>query len=462
MSVLVVGLNHRTAPTALLERSAVGTDDVPKVLHDLVSGAHVAEAVLLSTCNRTEVYAEVETFHGGVTEVSDQLARISGLALDDLTAHLYVHHEARAVAHLFSVAGGLDSMLVGETQILGQVRAAYRVSQAEGGVGRSLAALFQTALRVGKRAHSETGIDAAGSSIVSVGIQLAAAALTGDDPAGERPAGERPAGEPATFGGTVRPGLLADLPVLLIGAGAVGALAGAIVRRAGGGDLAIANRGAARAERLAATLNGRATGLAGLVDELAVADLVVSSTGATGLVLPYEVVAAAAERRGGRPLVLLDLALPRDVDPAVRELPGVTVIDLETLRDVLEGQQVGQDVEAVRTMIAGEVVTYGDRRRAQRVAPTVVALRAQAAEVVGDELTRLRGRIGELDPKTWAAIEGSVRRVADKLLHAPTVRVQALAEAPGGDSYAEALRELFGLPRDAPTVVSAPDLREVT
>lgn len=466
MSVLVVGLNHRTAPTALLERSAVGTDDVPKVLHDLVSGAYVVEAVLLSTCNRTEVYAEVETFHGGVTEVSDQLARISGLALDDLTAHLYVHHEARAVAHLFSVASGLDSMLVGESQILGQVRAAFRASQAEGGIGRSLTTLFQTALRVGKRAHSETGIDAAGSSIVSVGIQLAAATLTGNQPTGDRADGERADGEqppadPTTFGGTLPAGLLADRPVLLIGAGAVGALAGAIVRRAGGGDLVIANRGAARAERLADTLNGRATGLAGLVDELELADLVVSSTGATGLVLPYEVIAAASERRAGRPLVLLDLALPRDVDPAVRDLPGVTVIDLETLRELLEGQQAGRDVEAVRTMISGEVVTYGDRRRAQRVTPTVVALRAQAAEVVGDELARLRGRLGDLDPKTWAAIEGSVRRVADKLLHAPTVRVQALAEAPGGDSYAEALRELFGLPRDAPTVVSAPDLREV-
>jgi glutamyl-tRNA reductase len=465
MSMLVVGLNHRTAPTALLERSAVGTDDVPKVLHDLVSGTYVGEAVLLSTCNRTEVYAEVETFHGGVTEVSDQIARISGLDLADLSSHLYVHHEARAVAHLFSVVSGLDSMLVGESQILGQVRAAFRVSQAQGGIGRSLAPLFQTALRVGKRAQSETGIVAAGSSIVSVGIQLAAAALAGRYPSTDRTTDAATAysggDDPSALAGTVPPGLLTDRSVLLVGAGAVGALAGSVVRRAGAGDVVIANRGVARAEKLAGTLVGRAKGLADLVDELVAADLVVSSTGATGLVLSYEMVAAAAERRDGRPLVLVDLALPRDIDPAVRALPGVSVIDLETLREVLEGQQVGRDVETVRTMIAGEVAAYGDRRRAQRVTPTVVALRAQAAEVVSDELTRLRGRLGELDPKTWAAIEGSVRRVADKLLHAPTVRVQALAEAPGGDAYAEALRELFGLPRDAPKIVSAPDLREV-
>lgn len=433
MSLLVVGLSHRTAPTRVLGRAAVPPDDVAKVLHDLLQGAHVAEAVLLSTCNRVEVYADVETFHGGVAEISDQLARVSGLPLDGLTPHLYVHHEARAVQHLFAVACGMDSMLVGEVQILGQVRTAFRLAQGEGGTGRSLAELFQVALRVGKRAHSETTINAAGASIVGVGVRLAADAL----------------------------GPLDGRPALLVGAGSVGTLAGGVLRRAGVGALVVANRTPARAARLAATLQGRPVGLDALVEELARADLVVTSTGATGLVLDRDTVVAAVARRGGRPLFLLDLALPHDVNPHVRGLPGVTLVDLESLRTVLEGEAAGRDVETVRALVGEEVATFLDRQRALRVAPTVVALRTQAARVVRDELDRLRGRMPELSDRARAEVEGTVRRVADKLLHAPTVRVQELAGAPGGDGYAEALRVLFDLPRETPTVVSFPDPREL-
>ncbi|WP_462203446.1 glutamyl-tRNA reductase, partial [Frankia sp. CcWB3] len=177
MSLLVVGLNHQTAPTSLLERTSVSAEEVPKVLHDLAEGTHVSEAVVLSTCNRIEIYAEVETFHGGVADISDQLSRICGIDLGNLAGHLYVHHEARAIGHLFSVVCGLDSMLVGESQILGQVRTAFRAGQAAGVAGSALSGLFQAALRVGKRAHSETSIDAAGASIVSVGVRLAASGL---------------------------------------------------------------------------------------------------------------------------------------------------------------------------------------------------------------------------------------------------------------------------------------------
>jgi glutamyl-tRNA reductase len=444
MTILVVGLNHRTAPNTVLELSAVASDDVAKVLHDLVAGAHVAEAVVLSTCNRTEVYAEVETFHGGVAELSDQLARICGLDLADLSPHLYVHHEARAVAHLFTVATGLDAMLVGETQVIGQVRAALRAADDADTVGRCLTELFSAALRVGKRAHSETGIDAAGASIVSVGVRLAAATLAGDPVT------------PAELARPVPPGLLAGRELLLIGAGTVGALAGAVARRAGAAGVVVANRDVERAERLAGTLSGRARGLGDLADELARVDVVISSTGAAGTVVTAEAVAAAAPGRAGRPLVLVDLALPRDVDPAVRDLPGVTVIDLETLRTALATHQVTRDVEAARALVADEVTSFSDRRRARRVAPTVVALRAQAAEVVREELDRLRTRV-DIDPKSWTAVERALRRVADKLLHTPTVRVQALAAAPGGDAYAEALRELFDLPREAPATVATPD-----
>jgi len=203
---------------------------------------------------------------------------------------------------------------------------------------------------------------------------------------------------------------------------------------------------------------GRVVGLADLPHEVTMADLVISSTGATGLVVDHDTVAAALPGRGGRPLVFLDLALPHDIDPAVRDLPGVSLIDLEALRVALDGAQVSHDVEAVRGLVAAEVAGFLDRRRAGRVAPTVVALRAHADAVVHGELARLRTRMPDLDDREWDQVEGAVRRVVDKLLHAPTVRVQQLAGAPGGDSYAEALRELFDLPREVPAVVSAPDL----
>lgn len=419
MSLLVVGLSHRSAPVRMLERAAVAPDDLPKALHELVSAAGLAEVAVLSTCNRVEVYAEVEKFHGGVQDVSDIVARWSGVPLTELTPHLYVHYEDRAVQHLFAVASGLDSMVVGESQILGQLRACYRAGQAEGTVGRGLGLLLREALRVGKRARSETGIDHAGQSLVSVGLELAASTL----------------------------GPLPGRRALLVGAGSMGALAGATLLRVGVDDVTVANRGLERAQRLAGTLGGRAVGLDQLAHQIAAADLVVCSTGATSPVVDQETVAAAVAGRRGRPLVLLDLALPRDVDEAVRELLGVTVIDLEALRGVLSGEQVGRDVEAVRRIVTAEVAGFLGRERARQVTPTVVALRAQADEVTSAELDRLAARLPGLTAREREEVAVTVRRVVDKLLHAPTVRVRELAEEPGGDSYAAALRELFGLDR---------------
>jgi len=472
MSLLVVGLSHRTATTADLERAAVTADEVPKTLHDLLQSAEVAEAVVLSTCNRTEIYADVASFHGGVAEVTDQLTRVTGVPMSDLSPQLYVQHEARVVAHLFSVVCGLDSMLVGETQILGQVRSAFRAAQAEGASGTVLGSLFQTALRVGKRAQSETMIGAAGASIVGVGLRAALAVwdaraaaehLLPETPAAAEPAGPAaPAGEPGARPGSPPPaGSLAGRRVLIVGAGAVGTLAAAQARAAGAEEIVIANRGEARGRRLAEAHGGRAVGLPELEAELARAELVVSSTGSTGLVITAELVAAARAASGPEPgLVFLDLALPRDVDPGVRELPGVRLIDLDTLREALAREAATADIDTVRDLVAAEVGAFLDRRRAQRVAPTVIALRAQAAAVVRDELDRLHTRLPDLDARDWANVEGAMRRVVDKLLHAPTVRVQQLATSPDGDSYAEALRELFDLPRQAPAVVSAPDLGE--
>ena len=423
MSVLVVGISHRTAPVALLERVTAGLHDTAAVATQLRAGA-VSEAVVLSTCNRVEVYADTEGFHAGVDAITDLLCRGAGVPLQELKDSLYVHWEGQAVSHLFQVSCGLDSMVVGESQILGQLRRAYAASSE--GAGRTLHELFQTALRVGKRAHSETGIDDAGRSLVSVGLERAVAAV----------------------------GPLDGRDVLVVGAGSMGALAGATLRRAGAGAVTVANRTAANAQRLATSLEGTGIGLEDLEAALVKADVVVSSTGATGVVVPYEMVARAVEDRGGRPVAFLDLALPHDVDPAVRALPGVTLVDLETLQSVLATTEAGADVEAARAIVKEEVGSFLAWQRASRVGPTVAALRSRAAQVAAAELTRLDARLPDLDDRTRAELAATVRRVVGTLLHTPTVRVKELAEAPAAASYAEALRELFGLDRAAPAAVA--------
>lgn len=420
MSVLVVGLSYRTAPLALLERAALGGPAARELELALCRCDDVAEAVVLSTCNRLEVYAEVSRFHGGVAEAGAALAAVTGVPLPELTDHLYVHYEGAAVAHLFTVTAGLDSMAVGEQQILGQVRTALRAAQGSGAAGRVLGHLLQVALRVGKRAHAETGLDRAAGSLVEAGIA----------------------------GGEQVVGPLADAAVLVVGAGAMSGLAVATLARHGVGSLVVANRTPDRARRLAAAGGGTAAPMAALDDCLADADVVVSCTGAAGHVVTAERAARAVAGRGGRPQVYVDLALPRDVEPGADAVDGVTVLDLEALGHRLaaagEGSQVTRAVAEVRAIVAQEVEGYLAEQRAQAVAPTVVALRAHARSVVEAELGRLQARVA-VDPAVRAEIEQTVHRVVEKLLHTPTVRVKELAGAPGGSAYADALRELFGL-----------------
>ena len=629
MSLLVVGLSHRSAPVSVLERAALTEDGVVKLLHDAVAAGPAAEAAVLATCNRVELYADVDKFHAGVAELSQLLARHSGAGLDDLTPYLYVHYEDRAVHHLFSVACGLDSMVVGEGQILGQIKDALATAQDQHSAGRLLNELFQQALRVGKRAHSETGIDRAGQSLVTFGLEE----LAGGEPVASWAAGRR---------------------ALVIGAGSMSALAAATLARAGVEEIVIANRTPARAERLARTLttgdagtanrraqpgtgpepatgaataeaaagavatagadagttaaadaalaatlegtgdtggtdgagsagpSARAVAMDRVPDELTRADVVVSCTGATGLVLTAQAVeaavvgrrpvdhagapasvpvspaasaapsasgadtggvravgacpadlaavqevpsgfsvagdaavagmdaavleqhaawvdngigapsvrpparrpahdpaadadtiaalAAAARRgrvpelRGARPgdtaprppvvLSVLDLAMPRDVDAAVHRLPGVRLVDMESLAEASADAPMAADVDQVRTLVADEVAAFGAAQRAARITPTVVALRTMAADVVAGEIARLDGRLPGLDDRQRAEITQTVRRVADKLLHAPTVRVKQLAAEPGGAGYADALRTLFDLDPEAVTAAS--------
>ncbi|MCW2741519.1 MAG: hemA [Blastococcus sp.] len=438
MSLLAVGVSHQTAPVALLEQFAMSADDRVKALHELVETDHVNEALVLATCNRIVVFAEVERFHGGVADVSRVLARQAGATVEELSPYVTVHYEDQAVAHLFTVAAGLDSMVVGETQVLGQLRAAYALARDEGTVGRALHPVAQRALRVGKRVHSETGIDRAGASLVSVALDRA------ED----------------------RIGPLTDRRVLVVGAGSMGALAATTLARRGA-DVVVSSRTEASAARLAATVGGRAADLADLPAELAAADVLVTCTGATGLVVATDVVAAAMSGRG-RPLVVVDLALPRDVDPGVAALPGVHVVDLALLQGErastpgrpTDGPVAADDIAAAHALVESETALLRAERQAAEVAPTVSALRSQAADVVDAELLRLSTRLPDLDARARSEIARTVRRVVDKLLHEPTVRVKELAAAPGGTDYAGALRALFGLGIDAPIGVGATTLAD--
>jgi glutamyl-tRNA reductase len=427
MSVLVVGLSHRSAPVTTLERAVVTGDSLTKLLLDVAQSEHVAGSFVVSTCNRVEVYAEVGKFHGGVSAVSELLARHSGIPLSELTPHLYVHYEDRAVQHLLAVACGLDSMVVGEAQIVGQVRQALALARQRHTLGRLLGEVGDLALRAAKRSQAQTGIARAGGNLVSVGITLATASLPPADP-------QRP---------------LAGRRVLVVGAGSMSSLAVATAARLGAGHIAVANRTPDRARRLASSVSGSVADFADLVPALAEADLVMSCTGSPGLVITADMVGAALARRAGqgRPLVLLDLALPRDVDPAAAALPGITVLDLESLgaAGTALGSQHGEDVAAVRGIVAEEFAAWASAAQAARVAPTVVALRAKAADVVEGELARLAGKLSGLDERAHREIAVAMRRIVDKLLHAPTVRVKELAGSPGGDSYEAALRVLFDL-----------------
>ncbi|WP_327235134.1 glutamyl-tRNA reductase [Streptomyces sp. NBC_01317] len=442
MSLLVVGLSHRSAPVSVLEHASLSTDSQIKLLQDSLAAEPATEAAVLATCNRIELYADVDKFHAGVAELSTLLAQHSGVGLDELTPYLYVHYEDRAVHHLFSVACGLDSMVVGEGQILGQIKDALALGQELHTAGRLLNDLFQQALRVGKRAHSETGIDRAGQSLVTFGLEQLAA-------------------------GRAVEAWAKDKRALVIGAGSMSSLAAATLARAGVEEIVIANRTAPRAERLAEILTepgstgvrARAVTMGAVPGELTRADIVVSCTGATGLVLAADTVEAALTGRTA-PLALLDLAMPRDIDAGAHRLGGIRFVDIESLAEASADAPMAADVELVRTIVSDEVAAFGAAQRAAHITPTVVALRAMAADVVSTEVARLEGRLPDLDEKQRAEITRTVRRVVDKLLHAPTVRVKQLASEPGGAGYADALRELFDLDPQTVAAVSRADLND--
>jgi glutamyl-tRNA reductase len=419
VSVVVIGLNHRSVPLDLLERMTVDDSRLPKALHDVSSREHVSEAVVLSTCNRTEIYVVAEKFHGAYADLRNFLSEMAYLPPEDFADHLYVQHDDEAVAHLFAVTAGLESAVVGEAEVLGQVRQAWERAQEEGTAGSSLNLLFRHALEVGKRARTETGIARHIASVSTAAVAMAAQRL----------------------------GSLQGRRILVLGAGEMGEGMVRALASAGVDDVRIANRTWDRAVELAEHLGGRAVRLADLNDSLAEVDLLLTSTGASSMMLEHGDLARVMEARSGRPVLIVDVAVPRDVDPSSADLPGVTLLDMDDLRAFAElgVNERRREVAAVEAMIAEELERFVAVSSAREVAPLVAGLHERGESVRTAELERFRTRLGDLDDRQADAVEALTKGIVAKLLHDPTVGLKDAAGSPRGERLAEALRDLFDL-----------------
>jgi glutamyl-tRNA reductase len=419
VSLVAIGLNHRTVPLELLERMTIDDTRLPKALHDVSSREHVSEAVVLSTCNRTEIYAVAERFHPAYHDIRNFLSELAYLPPEEFSDHLYVHYDDEAASHLFAVTAGLDSAVVGEAEVLGQVRHAWERARDEGTAGSSLNMLFRHALEVGKRARNETGIS---RSIVSV--STAAVAMAAE-----------------------RLGTLSGRRILVLGAGDMGEGMVRALSQQGVGGLSIANRTWERAVEVADRVGGTAVRLADLHATLADVDLLLTSTGATSIMLEHADLARAMAARGDRPLLIVDVAVPRDVDPSSAELEGVTLLDMDDLRAFADAGMAERrrEVAAVQRILDDELSRYTALSTAREVAPLVGALHDRAETLRTAELDRFAAKLASLDPKQAEAVEALTRGIVAKLLHDPTVGLKDAAGSPRGERLAEALRDLFDL-----------------
>lgn len=420
MSLLVLGLSHHRAPIEVLERATLDETRCQELAGMAAGSDDIAEMVVVSTCNRTEVYAEVRTFHGAVADLTDAMESATGVTHEELKDHLDLHYGDAAVAHVFNVAAGLDSMAVGESQILGQLRHALGRAQEDGHVGPTLNLLVQRALRAGKRVHTDTNIDEVSRSLVATGLDLA---------------------EEHT-------GPLTDAHVLVIGAGAMSALAATTAARRGAREITVVNRTRERADTLAARLDGRAVPIDELADALADADVTISCTGSTGLVVQLADAADAQVARRGMPQTYLDLALPHDIATEVAGLRGVRRIGLADLGEAAQDETASPEVDRARAIVAEEISRHSAERAANAAAPTVRALRSAATEVMNRELDRLTHRTPDMTDEDREEVRLAVHRMVEKLLHGPTIRAKKLAVDGRIGEYEEAIRQLFDLHAD--------------
>jgi glutamyl-tRNA reductase len=414
MAILALGVSHRRATVELLERLAFDDDDLVKAYRRAEDDPAVDEAVILSTCNRVEVYGSVPNYHAGFQALKRLLCESRGVDPDELAEPLYSHFEAEATEHAFAVASGLDSMVLGEPQIQSQVREALRAAEREGAAGGALTALFHAAARTGRRVRGETAVGAAPDSLVAAATDIADDALGG----------------------------LSGRRAVVIGAGQMSALAVKHLRGRGVVAVRILNRSIERARALAERTSAEHGALAELPAALAEADLLVSATGAAGVVVH----ASALEGRT-RPLVVLDLAVPRDVEPTARDLPGVALMDIDELKSRLASREeaIVDEIARAHAIVADEVRRFTLRRRSERLAPLIRALRRRGDEVVAAELERFRSDLSSLTPDEREAVEAMARGIVAKLLHDPIVRVKELSAPGTRDAHAKLLADLFDI-----------------
>lgn len=422
-TLVMAGVSHQTAPLGLLERLSVSSSELPGVLTDLREG-EVAGIVVLSTCNRTELYASCRQFHPGVEQLATFLAARVGLPLDELVPHLAVLHDDRAVGHLFRVAAGAESAVPGETEILGQVQRALAAAESQPCTDPLLRRAFRHAVRVGRRARSETAVALGPTSLPRLAVRWVTDQL----------------------------GTLGNRHILVVGAGEIGGAVAVALARNGAGSVSVAGRGAERAAAVAAAADARAVSADDLGAALEDADVVFTATSSPGYLLDAPTCAWAMARRRERPLLVVDLALPRDVDPAVRALPNVTLVDLDGLQTMVAEAlaERRRHLPEVERLVREEVERFLRETSARAVSPLVSALRCRVEEVRRAELARWQGRLNELDPGAAALAETITAGVVAKLLHAPTVRLRDAAGTADAALYHDALVELFDLAISSP------------
>jgi glutamyl-tRNA reductase len=418
VSVVVVGIEQREAPLDLLERVAVTDNALPKALASLRDRANLSEAVVVSTCLRTEVYAVVERFHDGVAEIQDFMATLADTTVASLADHLVIRFDDDVADHLFTVASGLDSAVLGESEVLGQVRRAWEKAQHERASGPVLGSLFRHAVETGKRVRSETAI-ARGITSLSHGAVAMAASR--------------------------RPGGLEGASILVVGAGEMGEGVAQALAGHGPAEVVVANRTPARA---AAVVGALPADLAALPDALAAADVIFTSVGTSHPIVERAAVEAAATGRSAdAPLLVIDLGVPRNVEPSAGTLAGVTLLDMDSLRAAVEEALSGRQAEVAhaREIVGDEMERYRVASRARGAAPVVSALRSQAEEVRRTELERQRSKRSELSVEQWEQVDVVTRAVVAKLMHQPTVALKDAAGTPRGERLVEALRTLYDL-----------------
>jgi len=430
VSLVVVGINERDAPLELLGNIAVSDRDLPKVLQRLCDSSNLDEAVVLSTCMRTEIYAIVERFHDGVADIHALFSERAGgerIDVGSLAEYLFVEYDDAAARHLFEVASGIDSAVLGEGEILRQVRNAANRSRAERALGPVLDGLFRHAVEVGKRARSETAIARGITSLAYVTTAIASKA-TGGSLVGKR--------------------------IVVVGAGEMGEgiadALGADTPLASGtspSEIVIANRSKTKAETLAGRVGGRAIGLKDLFEEVARADVVLTATSGDEVIFDLGSITRVLAARRAQPLVIVDAAMPRDVDPKVHDVEGVTLFDLDDLRRYAESEMQARrsEVAGVIEIIDDELERYRVNARSRAVSPVIASMRVKADEIVSHELEYFDAQLDQLGQEGRALVENLAHRIVQKILHQPTVQLKEAAGSSRGERLAEALRSLFDL-----------------